>query len=123
MRAGYLRAWSTGGDAFFERGEFARAAELYRNARDLVPHHEDFHLRLGVSLVQLGRFDEAEKAFEELVRRDPRSFQGWFNLGNVRDDTGRPIEARQAWRKALSINPAFRLARQALARSEGQKSR
>lgn len=114
MRAGFLRAFRTGADAFFRRGRMEHASRLYAQAWRLAPEAEEFGLRLGVCLVRRGEFEKAREVFLEVVERLPNSYQGYYNLGNVLAELGDDSAARRAWMKSLEIRPDFAYARQAL---------
>ena len=114
MRLGYLRAYITGGDEFFGRGDFKTAAGLYARAAELAPGREDLRLRWGVCLAQLADYRGAREIFEELVRIIPDSHQGYYNLGNVLGELGDRDGARKAYLKALELAPGFEPARTAV---------
>jgi tetratricopeptide (TPR) repeat protein len=119
MRAGFLRAYATGGEEFFRRGDYPSAEGLLAGGVALAPEAEDLALRLGVSQVQQGKAAEALATFEALVRRVPGSFQAHYNRGNILAELGREAEARAAYEEALRIRPDFDLARKALAETGG----
>jgi tetratricopeptide (TPR) repeat protein len=114
MRAGYLRAWVSGGRAFSAAGKFERAAQMFGAAARLAPGNEDLRLWHGISLVQLRRYPAAQDAFAAIVRDIPGSHRGHYNLGNVLVELGDNDGARQAYRASLRIEPAFAMAREAL---------
>ena len=115
MFLGYLRAYTTGGDEFFGRGDFKTAAGFYAQAAALAPGREDLRLRWGVCLAQLADYRGARGIFEELVRIMPGSHQGYYNLGNVLGELGDREGARKAYLKALELAPDFEPARTAMA--------
>ena len=66
----------------------------------------ELHLRLGVALTRLGRFQEAVNAFLEALRRDIRSTEAYALLGNVFQLLKMPEEARESFRNALVLGHA-----------------
>ncbi len=66
---------------------------------------------LGVAYLEVGEWDEAQRAFEESVRHDPRLLQGYVNLGAVHFQQGRLDEAVTNMRKALELQDDFLPAR------------
>ncbi len=69
---------------------------------------------LGDTYRKAGRFDEAMARYEAIKEKNPQSADAWFFEGLVLSDTGDPIRARAAWRKAVSIDPMHPGARQKL---------
>jgi tetratricopeptide (TPR) repeat protein len=114
MRAGFLRAYATGADELFRRGEHGAAVPLYVKAFELAPEREEFALRRGVGFVRSGRYDLAKTVFEAWVDVNPQSHQGYFNLGNVLDELGDSAGARRAYERSLTLKPGFEFARKAL---------
>ncbi len=58
---------------------------------------------LATSLYQSGQHDEAEKAYLEVLSREPQQVASLINLGYLYLDTGRFQEAQEAHRRALSV--------------------
>jgi tetratricopeptide (TPR) repeat protein len=65
-------------------------------------------------LIALGRehyaakeFDQAEKYLEEVTREQPNVADVWCMLGVIRHSTNRLNYAREAFEKALAINPSY----------------
>jgi len=64
-------------------GDVERAAEGYRAALRLDSGHEDALYYLGNMAMELGRFDEAERAWTRLVEVNPSSARGHSQLGRL----------------------------------------
>ncbi len=62
----------------------------------------------GVLLNELGRKEEAEDAYRQALKADPKYAQAWSNLGVLLDDQGRKEEAEDAYRQALEARPEGR---------------
>ena len=77
---------------------FEEAARLNRKAAPPL-------VNAGNCLFQLGRLAEAEQALARAVRRDPRSFEGWANLAEVRRQRGDRRGAAEAYAEALELRP------------------
>jgi tetratricopeptide (TPR) repeat protein len=60
---------------------------------------------LGSALQQLGRREEALKAFDKAVQLKPEDAGLWRNLGNVLAELQRSDEALRAYRQVLKLNP------------------
>jgi tetratricopeptide (TPR) repeat protein len=73
-------------------------------------------------LMAAGRDPEATAAYEELLAREPRFFQAYFNLGLLYERGGKMDEARQAFGAFLREapdSPAFASARRYAASRSG----
>lgn len=75
---------------------------------------ERCNFMLGDSYRKTGRYEEAMARYEAIKEKNPQSADAWFFEGLVLSDTGDPIKARAAWRKAVSIDPMHPGARQKL---------
>lgn len=64
---------------------------------------------LGVSFIELGRYEEAIELFTQIVDIDPQNYTAYFNLGFSLYMLGRYEEAIEAYRKAIDINPKLYL--------------
>jgi len=73
---------------------------------DLPDHFDTLHL-LGVSELDCGRLDEAEKWLARAVGLDPRSSEAHSNLGSTLFRLKRYDEARKCLDKAVALNPNF----------------
>ena len=64
------------------------------------------HLRLGIALSRLGRFEEAVRALFGALQRDKRCADAYAQLGNVFQLLKMPEEARESFRSALAFGRA-----------------
>ncbi len=55
----------------------------------------------GVDLYKLGKYNDAEVKFKKGLEKDPKMFQGHFNLGDTYYKEGRYDEALQAYKNSL----------------------
>ena len=65
---------------------------------------------LGASAAQLGKLDQAVKAFEKIISLNPNQASSYYNLGNALKDQGKLEEAIEAYNKALAIKPDYEAA-------------
>jgi tetratricopeptide (TPR) repeat protein len=65
----------------------------------------DYLTSLGTVLVNLGRREEALKAFDKAVQLEPLDADLWRNLGNVLVDAQRPADAILSFQHALKLDP------------------
>jgi len=114
--------------AFFNLGQIAlqkgliqKAMELYRRAILSRPNDRDAHLNLGVLLLQEREFIEATEAFQKAITIDDTFALAYFNLGLAREALGNKDGARQAYTRALELDPYDQEAREKLSRLQGKK--
>jgi len=60
---------------------------------------------LGDIFRSTGRLEEALARYAAIKDKNPESADAWYYEGLVLSETGDPIKARAAWRKAISIDP------------------
>jgi len=58
-----------------------------------------------------GRNEEALARYEAIKNKNPQSADAWYYEGLIFSQSGDPIRARAAWRKAISIDPMHASAR------------
>jgi tetratricopeptide (TPR) repeat protein len=95
-----------------EKAEFLATNALAMTSDTYLAERSNF--LLGEILLSSGRYTEALTKFEEIIENNPYSADAWFYQGLIFADTGDPIKARAAWRKAVSIDPMHSGARQKL---------
>jgi tetratricopeptide (TPR) repeat protein len=65
--------------------------------------------------LRMGRPAEAARDLEAAVEMDPDQAHYWFELGRARAELSRPEQARDCWRRCLTLQPRHRGATRALA--------
>ena len=101
----------------YSAGDQGRAERLALDALESTTDEylaERCNFMLGDTYRKTGRFDEAIARYEAIKAKNPQSADAWYYQGLVLSDTGDPIKARAAWRKAVSIDPMHPGARQKL---------
>jgi len=88
---------------------FSRAVEL--NGRDPRAHSG-----LASAALRGGQFDVAERSFNAMIDAGYQPAAAQFNLGLIAERRSDPAEARRRYTLALRADPAFKPARDALAR-------
>jgi hypothetical protein len=104
------------GDSLREAGDCAAAIGEYQTVLEMRPDNRDARLNLGICLGQAGRLDEADAAFHEVLRADPRFPRVYTNLAALALVRGQPEGARDYYRQAIGVDPRNVLARLQLAR-------
>ncbi len=72
---------------FSRAGFHERAVPFFRQAIQLNPQPANFHYNLASSLQFAGRFEEAERAYEETLARDPAFFKAHSGLVALKKQT------------------------------------
>jgi tetratricopeptide (TPR) repeat protein len=58
---------------------------------------------LGIQLMGMGQWEEAEAAFQEALRRNPRHHATYYQLGLLYERMGREAEAIAAFREGMHL--------------------
>ncbi len=82
-------------------------AALVANQKTVELSSQDFeaHYDLGVTLQELGKFEEAEVSFRHAIELNPNFVEGHYYLGIVLRGLDRLDESEASYRKALSLKP------------------
>lgn len=97
-----------------------RLLQLKKGGMSSAPRPKDFNTPLEIaggpgagqlgdealSLIGLGKYEEARQRLEKVVILEPRNAEAYNNLGFVLKKLGKKEEAYEQYRKAVSINPS-----------------
>jgi tetratricopeptide (TPR) repeat protein len=97
--------------------DLTAAARAYRQMVDRRPSREQMEAviaslpaeqltDLGVMYEREGRLEEAARAYQQAIWREPRYARAYVNLGNVLRKQGKTEEALFRYRQAMSADPA-----------------
>ncbi|MGY8822332.1 MAG: tetratricopeptide repeat protein [Candidatus Latescibacterota bacterium] len=91
---------------YFERGEYAEALQLYRDAQLERPEMSELNFNVGGTLFKNGDYETALREFEQAagVGSDPLKAAAQYNMGNVFYQQEQYEQAVQAYRQALELN-------------------
>ncbi|MBK7874957.1 MAG: tetratricopeptide repeat protein [Planctomycetes bacterium] len=103
--------------------DFETPLQVLENVVKRYPDQEAGHLARGVVLQRLGRFDDAEQAFQQVLTINPLFAEAWYDLGLVRITRGKFADAVQALDKALALRPDHLDYLVSLARAEAENGR
>jgi cytochrome c-type biogenesis protein CcmH/NrfG len=96
------------GNAYYDLGQFQKAAEAYQESLKLRPKDPGVETDLGTCYHYLGQSDRALEILENVLKYNPGFPQALFNKGIVlldgKKDKNRAIAA---WEELLRSNPAF----------------
>jgi tetratricopeptide (TPR) repeat protein len=71
----------------------------------LNPLQAEKEIRIGNYYYKKGSNKAAMRRYEEAVKWDPNSAEGWYKLGEARSKLGDDKGAREAWTKYLEVEP------------------
>ena len=95
-------------DALKRDRNFARAAQLFREALAINPNHEDSHYYLANCLVELGDIPSAVTELDTLIRINPQNHRAYQRKGEVlaasANSRGELTAARRTLDAALKLN-------------------
>jgi tetratricopeptide (TPR) repeat protein len=101
----------------FELGDFEGAREALERAVAREPDDAELRLRLGLAWLSLGELPRAEQQFE-LAARDPElRALALYNVGVTRELSGRRDRAREAYQRAIALDPSGPIGGRAAART------
>ena len=103
--------------AWLETGDLDGATTWLRDYVTRFPTFTPLQDRLGTLLLQDGRIDEAQAAFEAIMAHAPKSPAGYVGYGDVRLRAGDYEAAVVALAKAVRLDPTYKLARYLLGRA------
>jgi arylsulfatase A-like enzyme/Flp pilus assembly protein TadD len=99
-----------------QRGEAAEAIDRYSRAVAANPSNAQARARLAALAMRLGMYDRAGEQFAALLGMKYRPSRMHFGLGQIAQAKGDTAKAAAEYRLAISIEPTFEEARQALKR-------
>ena len=67
----------------------------------------DGWFKKGNDLNKQGKYDQAIKAFDEVIKLDPNDATAWHNKGMALDDLGEHDEAIECYNKAIRLSPSL----------------
>jgi tetratricopeptide (TPR) repeat protein len=88
-----------------ELGHLAAATQHFGKAIVLAPELATGYANLGYAFYRQGSHIEAVSMFEEALQRGENTSALWTNLGNAQFELGNIEKARQAWGKAVALDP------------------
>ena len=100
---------------FHQSGSLEQAEECYRWTLAEQPDHADALHLLGVTVLQLGRPDEALQAIQRAIEQQPGTPEFHNSLASAFRALGRSDEAVAEYRQCLEWNPDYVVALQNLA--------
>ena len=116
-----MRITETMGEAYFYLNNYAeslRFMQRYVNALPQGDRASVAYFFIGEIYRLSGKWRHADIAYTTAVRLEPGSALWWYRLGSVRESAGENAFAVEAYERALALNPNYRDASEALARTK-----
>ena len=86
-------------------GRTEEALKVYLIARALRPNNIDLQFHIANAKMALGNLDEAEQELLNILTTDSSYVLAWLSLGEIYAKTNRTPLTREAWKKAVLIDP------------------
>jgi len=94
------------GNIYEELREFAKAAEKYKTYLSLEPEITwTGYLRLGLSYLELGQFEDAVSALKEAAKEKPDDVKIHYNLAEAFQKAGQYEKAQETYEHLAQIDP------------------
>ena len=93
--------------ARYRERRFGEAVELLERARKLAPNDPHVLNSLGACLAEVGRSDDALKAYKAALRADPDMAPAHFNLGSLLESLNDIRGAKRAYERAAELDPSY----------------
>jgi len=98
-------SWKVLGAILLRTCRMPAALVVNHKTVELSPQDFEAHYDLGVTLQELGKFEEAEVSFRHAIELKPNFVEGHYYLGIVLRGLNRLDESEASYRKALSLKP------------------
>ena len=89
---------------YFNRGQYAQAAEMFRRVTELAPDSARAFSNLGATYHQMDRLEDALTAYRKSLGIEPTSM-AYSNLGTTEFFLGQYAEASRDFEKAVALTP------------------
>lgn len=92
--AGSAHASVSNGEKAFQKGDFTKAEQEYRQAATKSPEKPVLQYNLGTAAYKSGKFDDAAQSFTKAMKTDDLALQqdDYYNLGNTQYRLGQKTE-------------------------------
>ena len=94
------------GNLCYDNGDAPEAILYYRHVLDINPDMPGVRTDMGAMYWKNGDISLAEKAFRDVIARDPGFGHAYVNLGQLLHKAkGDITEARSVWQQLINVNP------------------
>ncbi|HVX12434.1 MAG TPA: tetratricopeptide repeat protein [Pirellulales bacterium] len=95
------------GQVLTRKGKYTGALRALDQALKINPHYAEAHSNLGNALILDGRLGEAAVAYRDAIEERPDVARYRFNLASVLEERNETDLARQQYRLAMRLDPAW----------------
>ena len=100
--------WANLGDIQSKAGKMEDAVASFEKAIALRPDDVGFYQNMGVLFAKMGKEDDAQAAFGKAAELNPEgSAVNFFNLGATLVNSGKLVEAIDAFKRAVEADPDY----------------
>jgi len=100
-------AYKLSADIYFENGEYGSASSDYQKAVSLNSNDAGLNNNLGISLMQLERYDEAIPYLQKARTLNPDNIDTQYGLASVLRDSGRLKESAAEYERLVQKKPDY----------------
>ncbi|MCQ2580091.1 MAG: tetratricopeptide repeat protein [Treponemataceae bacterium] len=107
------------GETYFYLDRYSEALRNLEKYVDALPNGDrtsTAYFFMGEIYRIEGKNHHADIAYSHAVKKEPSIALWWYRLGIAREKAGNPEKAKEAYKKALALNPSYKEAEQALSR-------
>ena len=119
------RVIETMGEANYFLGNYEEGLKYFQQYAALNPTGDrigQVYSYMGEAYIRMGQYQHADIALTTALYHVPSVAQWWSRLGYAREGAGNTDSARDAYNKALSLQPSLQEARKGLDRIRGTES-
>ena len=102
------------GNGYQKREQYQDAIAAYERAITYSANYFSAHIGKGMTLIKAGQFQEAQQAFENLLKNsqltEAQQSQTWFHLGKARCKSGQSASGIAAFERAIELKPDYKIA-------------
>lgn len=91
--------------AYEQMRDFKLAAQTYKRAVEMQPENNELRREYANTLVQAEEYDDALKAYEEIVADEPKDAASWLRISQLHMQLGHSDRAWEAHKKAAALEP------------------
>ena len=106
--------WNNLGSVYLALQRPADAVRAFRRALEAGSGEAVVRRNLAGALLEMGDLPEARRQIEITLRLSPADPAGWLRLGRIASAQGDAPTAREAYRRALALDPTLEAARKEL---------
>jgi tetratricopeptide (TPR) repeat protein len=104
----YFPAYYLLGEYYVKNSNFSKAERNLRRAKSGYFNDRMLNFYLGLSSLELKKYEEAHKYFRRMIELDPKEPSPYYNIASTYARQGKPKDAIEWLTKAVQANPAYK---------------